>query len=226
MSDTTGLPGGTGDAARRQDSPDRAGEPEEVRDRRGFFGFVASLFMAGGLLASYGTLAAFALRYLYSSRDSRAWQFVATTDSLRVGESMPFATPSGAKVVVARQSQGDEAEAFIALSSVCPHLGCQVHWESANNRFFCPCHNGAFDPQGRATQGPPAKAKQQLVRFPLKVEGGRLFIEVRMDSVTRQAAREESPRSSTGRLASRRRNVAPLARGEVERGNRAEGDVA
>jgi hypothetical protein len=53
-----------------------------------------------------------------------------------------------------------------------------VHREPANNRYFCPCHNGVFDPAGVATSGPPADAGQSLVEYPLKVERALLFIEV------------------------------------------------
>ena len=69
-------------------------------------------------------------------------------------------------------------EDFIALSSICPHLGCKVHWETQNQRFFCPCHNGAFSAAGVSTAGPPFDVHQNLARFPLKVENGNLFIEV------------------------------------------------
>jgi phenylpropionate dioxygenase-like ring-hydroxylating dioxygenase large terminal subunit len=58
-----------------------------------------------------------------------------------------------------------------------------VHWEAQNNRFFCPCHNGVFTPEGKATSGPPADAGQSLFRFPLKVENDLLFIEVSTDKL-------------------------------------------
>ena len=80
-------------------------------------------------------------------------------------------------------ADGDTADAFVALSSICPHLGCQVHWEPQNDRFFCPCHNGAFDASGKPTEGPPATAGQELTRFPLQVMNGLLFIQVPMQSV-------------------------------------------
>ncbi len=140
--------------------------------------------MAGGLAASYGTLGVMAVRFLHAS-DSQAigWQFLCRTDELSAGESLPYVAPSGVRVVVARHGDGDVADDFIALSSVCPHLGCAVHWEVQNERFFCPCHNGVFDAQGNATEGPPAAASQQLKRFPLRVEDGLLFIEVPLRSV-------------------------------------------
>ena len=136
---------------------------------------------------AYATLAVMAGRFLYPpGRRKSAWQFVETTDRLKMGESLFFTAPTGAKIVIARQREGDDADAFIALSSICPHLGCAVHWEPQNSRFFCPCHNGAFDAEGVATEGPPAAASQVLERFPLKVAKGRLMIEVPMQSVNGQ----------------------------------------
>ncbi len=146
--------------------------------------FIESSAMAGGLAAGYGTLGFMAVRFLHASDDgSTGWQYLCHTQELSAGESFTYTTPSGAKAVIARQGDGDTADDFIALSSVCPHLGCAVHWEGQNDRFFCPCHNGAFDAKGNATEGPPATAKQQLKRFPLQVENSLLFIEVPLWSV-------------------------------------------
>jgi cytochrome b6-f complex iron-sulfur subunit len=168
----------TGDQSARMASEDETG-------RRAFLGKSSTLVMASGLAAGYGTLAYQVGTFLYPADAGRAvWQFVCTLDQLAVGESLSFVMPSGAKIVVARQVAGDSAESFVALSSVCPHLGCKVHWEAVNDRFFCPCHNGAFDASGKATEGPPAKANQQLTRFPLRVEGNLLLIQVPLESIT------------------------------------------
>ena len=154
-------------------------------ERRGFLGSLASTVMAGGLVGGYGMFAAHAGRFLFpAGQESGVWQFVATLAQMTVGSSMPYRTPGGAKIVVARQSDGETAEDFIALSSICPHLGCLVHWESQNDRFFCPCHNGAFDAKGKATEGPPADANQELKRYPLKVESGLVFIFVPTDTIS------------------------------------------
>jgi len=99
-------------------------------------------------------------------------------DRMEVGSSLDYEAPTGARIVVTRRAEGGTEEDFIALSSVCPHLGCRVHWEAHNNRFFCPCHNGVFNAEGKATDGPPADAGQSLSVYPVKVEGGLLFIEV------------------------------------------------
>ena len=161
-------------------------ESQPPNDRREFL--VTGTCVAGGLVASYGTLATMAGRFLYPTEDaSVGWQFVLPVDEFRNGESLEYTSPSGAKVVIARQSDDDTADAFMALSSICPHLGCQVHWEPHNDRFFCPCHNGVFDPQGRPTEGPPASAKQELTRFHLKVEDGLLFVLAPLRSLGKEA---------------------------------------
>jgi nitrite reductase/ring-hydroxylating ferredoxin subunit len=150
-------------------------------DRRGFLSTASSIAMAGGLVAGYGTLAVMAGKYLFQSSDDTAWLYVAPAEALRPGESLPFESPVGVRVVITRKPAGESgrpaAEAdFLALSSVCPHLGCRVHWESQNNRFFCPCHNGSFDAAGKATGGPPLAAGQALPQYPLRIEEGMLFI--------------------------------------------------
>lgn len=151
--------------------------------RRSFL-TVASGSALAGLLGAYGTFGYMLGEFVYPAEGkNKGWLFVCTVDALAEGEALDFSAPTGAKVVVARQGAGTAAEDFLALSSVCPHLGCRVHWESQNDRFFCPCHNGAFDRDGKPVSGPPQAANQSLVRFPLKVENGLLFLEVPMESI-------------------------------------------
>ena len=128
------------------------GKPDDgnPEGRRDFLGSASKAAMAAGLIGGYGGFAAIALRFLY---------------------------PSGGDDRL-RQHRNGDADDFVALSSTCPHLGCQVRWEGQNNRFFCPCHNGIFDPSSVAIDGPPAEAGQSLSRYPLKVESGLLHIAV------------------------------------------------
>ncbi|REJ80691.1 MAG: ubiquinol-cytochrome c reductase iron-sulfur subunit [Acidobacteria bacterium] len=159
--------------------PERSG-----RNRRELLAWGA---VAAGLAASYGTLAAFVGRFLYPEPTDRSWFFVARTSELQPGEARLFRTPRGEPVNVTRRGvaaaaaasgEGGDGSDFAALSSTCPHLGCQVHWEAHNNRFFCPCHNGVFDPDGVATAGPPAEAGQSLLRYPVRDDRGMLFIQL------------------------------------------------
>jgi len=60
-----------------------------------------------------------------------------------------------------------------ALSTVCTHLGCKVHWEKDNNRFFCPCHSAVFDTDGKVVSGPPPR---NLDTYEVEVEGESIYL--------------------------------------------------
>jgi Rieske Fe-S protein len=161
---------------------DQEKQPEE--DRRTFLSRVSTTAMGLGLAAGYGTLAVMGAQFLYPARPQEmAWLYVTEVAGMKVGDLLSFASPTGQSITITRREEEGEAEDFLALSSTCPHLGCQVHWESQNNRFFCPCHNGAFDPAGKATEGPPAEAGQSLPTYPLQIENGLLFIQVPVEKL-------------------------------------------
>jgi len=163
--------------------------PEE--GRRGFLKAASGTAMTAGLVGGYGGFALIAGRFLYPSGDSdRQWQFVSEESSLEVGDSILYRTPTGETVSITRKERNGDERDFIALSSTCPHLGCQVHWEAQNDRYFCPCHNGAFDSNGVGIEGPPGDAGQSLPQYPLQVAGGLLMIEVKVDRLAE--ARGES----------------------------------
>jgi Rieske Fe-S protein len=62
----------------------------------------------------------------------------------------------------------------IAYSSVCPHLGCAVDYESAEHKFKCPCHRSAFGIDGKIEDGP---APRPMDRLEVKEENGVLAIQ-------------------------------------------------
>lgn len=184
------------------DGPHEGDDPH----RRDFLATTSNVAMAGGLLASYGTFFYMAGRFLYpAAPQPKTWMFVAPVAEIAPGESLTITDPTGASVVIARRERTPEEEEkepsvdeFIALSSVCPHLGCKVHWQAARNRFFCPCHNGVFDATGLGTEGPPEG--QTLARFPLQVVAGLLYIEVDVEGAVAAADRETGRRiAATGR---------------------------
>ena len=41
-----------------------------------------------------------------------------------------------------------------AVNAVCTHLGCVVPWNSAENKFMCPCHGSQYDNRGKVVRGP------------------------------------------------------------------------
>jgi glycine/D-amino acid oxidase-like deaminating enzyme/nitrite reductase/ring-hydroxylating ferredoxin subunit len=51
----------------------------------------------------------------------------------------------------------DRAGACHYLSAVCPHLGCYVHWNPAEESWDCPCHGSRFEPRGEVINGPSTR---------------------------------------------------------------------
>ena len=48
----------------------------------------------------------------------------------------------------------DEGGTLHAMSSVCPHRGCNVEWNGGENVWDCPCHGSRFAPAGAVLRGP------------------------------------------------------------------------
>ncbi|WP_309891084.1 FAD-dependent oxidoreductase [Archangium sp.] len=59
----------------------------------------------------------------------------------------------GQKVAVFREEGG----AVHAVSPVCTHVGCYVHWNKAERSWDCPCHGSRFSPTGEVLNGPAVK---------------------------------------------------------------------
>jgi menaquinol-cytochrome c reductase iron-sulfur subunit len=66
--------------------------------------------------------------------------------------------------------RGDE---IVALSTVCPHLGCAIDYDAEGERFVCPCHDSYFDADGNATEGPSPRG---MDRLEVQTEGDALAI--------------------------------------------------
>jgi cytochrome b6-f complex iron-sulfur subunit len=148
---------------------------EQKIARRDFF---ARIGMWGGMTLAYGALGVQGLLFLLPERMKPKTRFlyIGQASDYEIDQVNEYVGPDGKVVLIKRTTDG-----FIALSSICPHLGCKVNWEAENNRFFCPCHSGVFDPQGIAIGGPPADAGQRLTDVPLKVDevAGVLYLEVK-----------------------------------------------
>lgn len=70
-----------------------------------------------------------------------------------------------------------EGSGYRALSAVCQHLGCRVHWDDGKQQFLCPCHGGVYDREGRVVAGPPPRP---LDRIPVRVNPQTSDIEVEL----------------------------------------------
>jgi cytochrome b6-f complex iron-sulfur subunit len=40
------------------------------------------------------------------------------------------------------------------INAVCTHLGCVVPWNTAENKFMCPCHGSQYNNEGKVVRGP------------------------------------------------------------------------
>ncbi len=57
--------------------------------------------------------------------------------------------------------RGDDGQ-VTAFSSICPHLGCQVHYVPADDEYFCPCHTATYFADGAVGEGPQLRGLDTL----------------------------------------------------------------
>ena len=92
---------------------------------------------------------------------------ITTTSAVgEVGKTTVYVRKRNAQIDAEKR---DEYNAYIAISSRCMHLGCPVRYVAASEMFICPCHGGAYDKQGKVTDGPPPRP---LDRFYTRLKDG------------------------------------------------------
>lgn len=70
-----------------------------------------------------------------------------------------------------------EGGKIVALSPICKHLGCTVNWNTDKahpNQFFCPCHFGRYEKNGKNIPGTPPP--QPLDTYPVQEKDGYLYL--------------------------------------------------
>ena len=75
------------------------------------------------------------------------------------------------KAIVVRTAEGNEPGSFVALSGKCTHRGCKVSYNSAQNRFECPCHGSMYSIEGEVIHGP---AKEALTKYTVSISNNTL----------------------------------------------------
>jgi cytochrome b6-f complex iron-sulfur subunit len=59
------------------------------------------------------------------------------------------------------------AEGVHAVSRICTHLGCRVHYQQDKQYIECPCHHSRFAPDGSRFAGP---AEKNLPRYEVSLK--------------------------------------------------------
>ncbi len=149
-------------------------------ERRSFFLSFLSVVSAGAVAMLAALPAAMhALAPLF-----RGGEDIQTWHDLGAVEELPAKEPVKKIIEVVRkdgwQLRREEQAVYlitreqgpVAVSSICPHLGCPVSYSVKTALFECPCHKSFWSADGRRTSGP---APRDLDPLPIKVEEGRLL---------------------------------------------------
>jgi Rieske Fe-S protein len=113
---------------------------------------VAPLKSAKGVAEEVGTMAKSLVRDYMTKREE------AECSQLRPGTGA-LVEVDGRNVAAYR----DRAGVLHAVSSICTHLGCKVHWNSVETSWDCACHGSRFNTEGAVIEGPalrPLAGKQ------------------------------------------------------------------
>lgn len=148
---------------------------KDVESRRNF---ISKIVIGLGVLFGYGLFAIEGFLFLQPRKKKAPTIkiYAGRLKQYKEGAVQTYYDLEGNEIMIMRDSSG-----LKAFSTVCPHLGCRVHWQSDKNEFFCPCHKGVFDSEGVAIAGPPASAGQRLKEVSIEVDKDSqiVYIEVR-----------------------------------------------
>jgi Rieske Fe-S protein len=138
---------------------------EELVARRDFTRY---LLAASGVFAT-GAIGAAAWATLQRANAGEPRPIVELAD-VPEGTEYLFAYPTSDDPAILVHLPGGELRAF---TQKCTHLGCVVFWQPEEDRLYCPCHEGVFDPStGAPTAGPPDRP---LARIDLEVRDGTIW---------------------------------------------------
>jgi Rieske Fe-S protein len=57
----------------------------------------------------------------------------------------------------------DAEGTLFAVSPVCTHMKCRVHWNAVEKSWDCPCHGSRFAPDGAVIEGPATEPLRRHV---------------------------------------------------------------
>jgi len=83
--------------------------------------------------------------------------------------SLPQILTFNRKPVLVCELEGE----LTIISMVCTHKQCTVEYKAEDEQFFCGCHDGLYDKEGKVLDGPPP---EPLKRFKLELRGEELWV--------------------------------------------------
>ncbi|MGE0001297.1 MAG: ubiquinol-cytochrome c reductase iron-sulfur subunit [Fimbriimonadaceae bacterium] len=150
----------------------------EGSTRRTALGVIVTVLNVGVLASLAVPAARFVLAPL-SRRSKLQWVDVMGDTELAEGETREvtytvpvvdgYQTVDRKYSVYLHRNQG----AVQCFDPACTHLGCRITFQDEKQRYFCPCHGGVFDEQGKVVSGPPPTG---LVEHPVKIKAGRIMV--------------------------------------------------
>lgn len=131
-----------------EEKKEKTGEELSRRD------FLANTAMTLGLVGSLGVGTAYSAKFMVPAEKKARFSnvLVGNVKDLPVSAAQEFIDGQGKKALLV--NNGQEVKAF---SKICTHLGCEVQWNAEKKEFYCPCHEGYFDANGKNVSGPPPR---------------------------------------------------------------------
>lgn len=120
-----------------------------------------------------------------TKRESEAWREVGNLTDFEVGKVQPAKVSVGredwsrsldTKLVYVWRRDDDAETPVVVYSRNCTDLSCPVHYDAGSECFFCPCHGGIFNKEGKVLAGPPPVP---LYRYAVRIREGKLEIDLR-----------------------------------------------
>ena len=148
-------------------SDDNSGKAEPGRRRLLIaLGGVGVVWVAGAAYPIYKYLAPQAQPDPFDEEGKAPVEGVALSDVASPGQGMN-GSYAGKGLIIFRAADGT----LKAFDSKCTHAGCNVSFQGEN--FFCHCHGGVYDLDGRNIAGPPPKP---LTPLTVVERDGTLFV--------------------------------------------------
>jgi glycine/D-amino acid oxidase-like deaminating enzyme/nitrite reductase/ring-hydroxylating ferredoxin subunit len=101
----------------------------------------------------------------YLVRDRLKGSEARSSRDIKAGEGKVLIS-DGKRVACSRDEDGK----LTTVSAVCTHMGCIVHWNSAEKTWDCPCHGSRFQATGEVMAG-PAETPLESVKSPARSNG-------------------------------------------------------